>query len=99
MFDDFLLESGSFGGKFPNGLGRFLDLIGCMSHSGVVVSFLLLAFTHLSSVVFISILLLLLEVVNHISDEVSNILHWTLGFQLKSNSIKEISTKITLIDL
>ena len=47
----------------------------------------------------ISFLLLFSEVIHHVSDEVGNILHGSLRFQLKSNGIEEVLSEVGSIDL
>jgi len=96
--NDLFLKSSSLGGKFSDGLGRFLDLCGSMAHSGVVVSFLVFAFGHFGGVSFLSISLLLLEVIDHVSDEIGDVLHGSIGFQLESNGIEKIFTEFAFIN-
>jgi len=95
---DVLGESSLSGSERFDGLGGLLDLVGGVRDSGVVVSDLIGAFTHLGGVSVISILLLFSEVVHHISDEVSDVLHGRVGFHLEGNGVEEVFTEIAGID-
>jgi hypothetical protein len=97
--DDLFLELLSLLGESSDGLGGFGDLVGGVIDSGLVVSLLLSAFTHLDGVSVVSILLLFSKVVHHVSDEVSNILHGAFRFQLKSNGIEEVFTEAGGVNL
>jgi hypothetical protein len=79
-------------------LGGFLDLVGGVRHSSVIVGNLIGAFTHFGGVSVISSLLLGSKVVHHVSDEVGNVLHWGVRFHLESNGVEEVFTEIVRID-
>jgi hypothetical protein len=74
-FDVFLEVSLSGSERFDS-LGGLLDLVGGMRNSGFVVGDLIGAFTHFDGVSIISGSLLVSKVVHHVSDHVSDVLHW-----------------------
>jgi len=98
VLDNSFLEVRSLGGVSSDGLSGFLDLVSGMLDSGVVVSLLGLAFVHLGGMSLIGLLLLFLEVVDHVLEEVGNIGHGAFGLELESNGVEEVFTKFTAVD-
>lgn len=75
IFDQLSLS----GSERFDSLSGLLDFISGMRDSGIVVSNLIFAFSHFGRVSIVSRLLLSFKVIHHVSDEVSNILHWGVG--------------------
>jgi len=74
---DVLDKSSLSGSERFDGLSSFLDLVSGVRDSGVIVGDLVGAFTHFGGVSIISSLLLGSEIIHHVSDHVSNVLHWS----------------------
>jgi len=95
---DVSIELSSSLSERSDSLGGLLDLVGGVGDSTVVLSDLVGAFTHLVGVSNIGFLLLSLEIVDHVSNEVGNILHWGVGLHLESNGVEEVLTELVRVD-
>lgn len=96
---DVFLEDSLSGSEGFDSNGGFSNFVGSMIHSSLESSELVITFTHFGGMSFVSVSLLSSEVSHHVSDEVSDVLHWGSGGHLKSNSIEEIFTEFGFVDV